>query len=76
MELIDDIKIRLSISTNLYDNLRVVDPLNKKIILDDSKEITQLEGTCYDLWEKHEFCNNCISRRALIESDSCVKIEL
>lgn len=75
MEVIEEIKKRLSIFTNLYDSLRLIDPIKKKTIIVKDATIEELEGTCYGYWKKNAFCSNCISMRAFIEKDTCVKIE-
>lgn len=75
MEIIDIVKEKLSIFKNLYDFIRIVDPINKKVIdsREDNNEI--LKDNCYGLCEKNGFCNNCVSMRALMENDTFVKIE-
>jgi two-component system cell cycle response regulator len=75
MEVIEIIKQRLSIFKNLYDSIRIVDPINKKIInfQDDNMQI--VKGDCYGLWKKDEYCKNCISMRAYFENDTFLKIE-
>lgn len=75
MEIIEIIEERLSIFKNLYDSIRIVDPINRKTIKfgEDNSEI--LQEPCYKLWEKHEKCNNCISMRAYFENDTFIKLE-
>ena len=75
MDIIDQVKDRLSVFINLYDILRVVNPIKKKTILFKNDCIEEFQGTCYSFWKKQEFCENCISMRAYIENDTFVKIE-
>jgi two-component system cell cycle response regulator len=75
LDIIDQVKDRLSVFINLYDILRVVDPIKKKTILFKDDCIEEVEGTCHSFWRKQEFCENCISMRAYIENDTFVKIE-
>lgn len=75
MELLNVIKERLSIFNNLYDVLRIIDPINKKVITVNDGIIKHLDGVCYEYWNKNKFCENCISMRASIQNDTCVKIE-
>lgn len=75
MEVIDQVKERLSIFKKLYDVIRIVDPINKKAALVKDNELQGLNGTCYLLWKKHTFCENCISMRAYNNNDTFVKIE-
>lgn len=75
MVLLDEIKERLSIFNNLYDALRIVDPVNKKVIIVDKDNVKHLDEACYGFWNKNRFCENCISIRAFNENDTCVKME-
>jgi two-component system, cell cycle response regulator len=75
MDILEEIKDRLSIFKNLYDTIRIVDPINKKVIVsDDSNNKVSIEK-CYALWKRDSFCDNCISMRAYIELDTILKIE-
>lgn len=75
-DIVDEIKKRLSIFKNLYDVLRIVDPISKMTFIVNDKGERQLSETCYGFWEKQTFCKNCVSMRAFIENDTCVKIEV
>lgn len=75
MELLKEIEERLSIFKNLYDSLRIVDPVDKKVITVNNDIIEHLDRACFGLWNRDKFCENCISMRAYIENDTCVKIE-
>jgi len=75
MEVIEMIKERLSIFKNLYDSIRIVDPINKKII-NFQEDNTQIEkDICYGILKKDGYCKNCVSMRAYIENDTFLKIE-
>ena len=65
----------LSILENLYDVIRIVDPLTKKTVHYDKNKIKILNNSCYDFWKSEEYCPNCISMRAYNEADTFVKIE-
>ena len=65
----------ISLFKHLYDGLRIVDPIRKKVVYYDEKNIEITEVSCYDFWEKGEHCANCVSIRAYTEGDSCVKVE-
>lgn len=75
MEVIEIIKEKLSIFKNLYDSIRIVDPINKRVlnVLEDNTKV--LEGNCYGLWTKDEYCRNCISMRAYLQNDTLLKLE-
>lgn len=69
------VKERLSIADNMYDSIRVVDPINKNFIIFKDEKIKKIKNTCYDLWNRGLACPNCISIRAYNEKDTIVKIE-
>lgn len=74
MDIIDDIKERLSIFKNIYDIIRIVDPIKNKVI-STSGNIIETKGNCYELWNRNEICENCISRKAYESNETLVKIE-
>lgn len=65
----------LSILENLYDVIRIVDPLTKKTVHYDKAKIKILNNSCYGFWKSEGYCPNCISMRAYNEADTFVKIE-
>jgi diguanylate cyclase (GGDEF)-like protein len=75
MELIDQVKERLSVFKNLYDAIRIVDPVNKNTTNVTDNEIQGLYGTCYGVWKRNKICQNCISMRAYVNNDTFTKIE-
>ena len=74
MYLLEQVKERLFMFKNLYDVIRIVDPVKKKniIVIDEKKE---LSGECYATWNKGAFCENCIAMRAYINHNTFIKIE-
>ncbi len=75
MNLMEHVKERLSIFKNLYDTIRIVDPVNKKTIIINEDSQEEIEGTCFDFWRKRISCDNCISMRAYLNNDTFVKIQ-
>lgn len=84
MDIVLDIKDRLSIFKNFYDAIRVVDPIKKKVISDHINENCNhkllFEGdfsmvNCHDIWKKNSRCSNCIAKKAYLENDTFVKLE-
>lgn len=75
MWVLDEVKERLSIFRNLYDAMRIVDPINKKVVTMENEAIVHLGEACYEVWNRNKFCENCTSMRAYIQNDTCVKIE-
>ena len=75
MEILGIVKERLSLFKNLYDSMRIVDPINKKVISSVGEETEFTTINCYGLCGKDAYCSNCISMRAFIENDTFVKVE-
>lgn len=84
MNIVLDIKNRLSIFKNFYDTIRVVDPIKKKVLSDDINEnCNQKLGinddfskvNCHEIWKKNSGCNNCVAKKAYLENDTFVKLE-
>lgn len=79
IELFQDIRERLSIFIEMYDYIRIIDPLLKRVLHED-EEISSLNfqshgRRCYDFWGKDGVCRNCISFRAYQNKRSLFKIE-
>jgi len=76
MEVLELTKERLSIFKNLYDTIRIVDPINRTVVNfgEDGNEI--VEGQCYGFWKTDGYCKNCISMRACLENDTFIKMEV
>lgn len=75
MDNMQEIIDRLSIFKNLYDSIRIVNPIEKKILF-KSKNNKILEETCYGFWKREGSCENCISMRAFNKNETFVKVEL
>jgi diguanylate cyclase (GGDEF)-like protein len=60
----------------LFDVVRIVNPISKKVIYQNGEGETIIHGDdCYEFWEKGKVCDNCISARAFTERKSFTKIE-
>lgn len=75
IDILEIIKERLNIFTNIYDVLRVIDPANRTILSADSSSDNALNSTCYHFWKKNKVCTNCVMIRALRENSTFMKIE-
>lgn len=75
MNILEEIEKRLSVFKNLYDGIRLVDPINKKVIKIEGSKIINEENNCFSLMNKDSFCKNCVAMRAYVENDTFVKIE-
>jgi len=74
-ELYEKVRKKLSIIENMYDGIRIINPINKNIISIKNDEIKNLSGKCYESFDKGTLCSNCISMRAYIEKDTFIKME-
>ncbi|MCX0409459.1 GGDEF domain-containing protein [Clostridium perfringens] len=78
-----DIKERMSIFKNFYDEIRVVDPINNKVFSDEfnskiNDNLNKKEcstSNCYDVWGKKSMCSTCISKKAYLKNDTFMKLE-
>ena len=73
--LFNEIKERVSFIEDLYDNIRVINPVNNKVLDIKSEKLNILEGECYDVWNRGKVCDNCISMQAYNEKETSIKIE-
>lgn len=74
---LDEIKDKLDFFNKMYDVVRLIDPLEKKVLEYRNSGLTAIEGAdpCYSYWENGRICDNCISIRAHLENRSFVKME-
>lgn len=71
-----DLKRYLDGFERLFDVVRIVNPISKKVIYQNGNGETIIHGEdCYAFWEKGKACDNCISTRAITEKKSFTKIE-
>ena len=83
MEVLLDVKERMSILKNFYDEVRVVDPINNIVFSDDislkiNNEFNEKDcslSKCYDIWGKNSACSTCISKKAYLKNDTFIKLE-
>lgn len=73
--LFDEIKEKVSFIEDLYDNIRIINPMNNKVLDIKNDNLKILEGKCYDVWKRGKICDNCISMQAYNEKETFVKIE-
>jgi len=62
----------------LYDYIRLVDPVNKRVAINVHPQVEAHlvdNMACYNFWNQGRICDNCISVRAYKAGDSFVKIE-
>ncbi len=66
---------KLALLEHMYEQLRLVDPLSKRVTEYHHSQSMTGETACFDFWGKNKICDNCISVRAYLENQSFVKIE-
>lgn len=69
------LKQNLDFFNKMYDAVRIVDPLNKRVLDYCGCSLEETEKVCYDYWKSGEICDNCISVRAHHENKSYMKLE-
>lgn len=75
MDALIEVKERLSIFKNLYDVIRLVNPINTAVINHECEDLSVKSGFCYDFWKRSERCENCISKIAYDKNETAIKIE-
>lgn len=66
---------RFKIFEKMYNTMRIVDPLCKRVVEVKNGAIQDTKNHCFLFWDKYASCENCISMRSLNENDTFVKIE-
>ena len=64
-----------AIISKISDIIRIIDPLQKKVIECADKDLDSAQLHCFDFWGKNRVCDNCISMRAYNDNKTYVKIE-
>ncbi len=59
----------------MYDSVRLVDPIHKKVLDYRGTSIHYTDEICFNYWGNGVICENCISIRAYKENKSFVKLE-
>ena len=74
MDVLTEIRRRLSNYSNLYDSIRIIDPI-RKLVLQSYNCEDSTNNICFALWGRDSICDNCVSMRALHEKDTIYKVE-
>lgn len=60
-----------------YDVVRLVNPETRRVLLVTKEgQITESGYCCYDVWNRSEGCENCISRRCVKSKERQMKLEV
>ena len=65
----------LDFFNKMYDAVRLVDPLHKKVIEYQNNGSQEAAEACYSYWSSGRICENCVSVRAYKEQKSFMKLE-
>ncbi|MBH1940846.1 GGDEF domain-containing protein [Mobilitalea sibirica] len=65
---------KLNIVDKLYDKIRMIDPVLKRVIHDNT-EAVELPVKCFEFWGNNKKCENCVAMRAYNDDKTYVKIE-
>ncbi len=60
---------------DLFDKVRVINPLNNEIVDLPHEGVTVSKSKCYNIWKRKSMCENCISIRAFNENKTFIKVE-
>jgi hypothetical protein len=67
---------QIAILEKMFDFLRIVDPLTKKVITYYKNDtMSEMEHKCFKFWGKDTVCDNCVSMRAFNENQTFMKID-
>lgn len=59
----------------MYDVVRIIDPVEKRILEYKDSDISTTGCNCYDFWKRGKICDNCTSIRANIDNKCYIKLE-
>ncbi|CAH2212149.1 hypothetical protein [Tepidibacter aestuarii] len=65
----------ISSLNKLYDVIRIIDPIKKKVLDFSEDNIKTTNAGCYKFWKQNKVCQNCVSVRAYNEDERFIKIE-
>jgi two-component system, cell cycle response regulator len=58
-----------------FDNIRLVDPVNKRVLNYHEKKFVDIDVACYAFWGKNQICDDCVSIRAYHDNRTYAKLE-
>ncbi len=72
---LDELNNYLKLFNKMYDAMRLVDPINKKVIENLYDCSDNPCEKCYEYWGKGKICDNCISTLAYQDNECYMKLE-
>jgi len=73
--ILKNLEQNLTFFNKMYDVVRIVDPINKRVMEYRDNKITDSNNICYDYWKSGKICDNCISVRSYHDNKSYMKLE-
>ncbi len=64
----------ITMFSDFYDVVRIVDPVSRRSWVLQSKDDSLLSDTCYNFWGRNEYCADCVAVKAYLENGAAVKI--
>lgn len=71
----EKLEMHMDFAKDLYDTVRIVEPIDKKVLGFKESEIESSDSNCYGFWERDHHCDNCISMKAHKKQETYLKIE-
>lgn len=72
---LDKLKDELTFFNKMYDVVRIVDPIEKRVLEYKGSLLDSTNNICYAYWKSGIICDNCISIRAYKDDKSFMKLE-
>lgn len=74
---LNDLIEKIDFLVDIYDAIRIVEPIKKKVyyFFSKEKEYFEEEDSCFEFWKQNKVCSNCISMRAYAQEETFMKIE-
>jgi len=72
---LNQLQEQVGILENIFEKVRIIDPIKKLLINAEDLQPLDLETHCYDFWQNSKICENCVSIRAFNEQKTMIKFE-
>lgn len=75
MKKFDNIQNKMELLEEIYNEIRIVDPLSKDILELRNGQLINTHTHCFECWDSQKGCNDCITERAIREGDTIIEME-
>lgn len=72
---LEKLEEQFSFFHKMYDIVRIVDPVCKKVLQIRALKPMDTDSVCHDFWKKDKMCENCVSIRSHQEGKNFMKME-